>query len=76
MKLILLVGFAAILSACGEVKHPAWKTAPMDYVCTSAQFSKVQIEADYCNATTGYFGSYCLGSAMIRNCSFAGGPTP
>jgi hypothetical protein len=68
MRLIIFIGVAILLTACDINKLPPWKTALMERDCSEEEFEKVKVEAEYCNASTDYFGSYCLGTAMIRNC--------
>ena len=70
MKHTVIAVLVVIISGCGESK-PEWYTAQERMRCTVVQFERVRIEADYCTATTGFFGSYCFGAALMRNCSVA-----
>jgi hypothetical protein len=45
-----------------------YETAPSEYVCTVEQQARVEREAQWCDAHTSFFSSYCYGSAFIRVC--------
>lgn len=76
MKYVVILA-AVLLVGCdggktttdGYIKprHPT-DTAPMDYDCTAEQMARVQNESTWCDKNTGYFRSFCYGSAIIRNC--------
>ena len=62
--LILLV----VLAGCEPKPRESWERAQLDYVCSTEQWSKAQSESTYCISNTTYYGSYCIGAAIIRNC--------
>ena len=66
MNKISILFLVTLLVGCDDSVD--WKKAMTERDCTAEQFEKVKSEAEYCNATTDYFGSFCLGTAMIRNC--------
>lgn len=43
--------------------------APKVHTCTEEQMTKVQSETLFCKNETGYFASYCYGTAIMRNCT-------
>lgn len=80
MKSILLI-FVAFLTGCygspAVVGINAWETAPLDYICTAVEMVRVEREAKWCKENTGYLGTYCYGSAMMRSCAMKRGePKP
>jgi len=67
LKLINLILVLFLCAGCDSVKSE-WQTAPLDYNCTTEQMIKAQNEAGWCQKNTDYFGAYCYGTAIIRNC--------
>ena len=65
--LVLLV---VLLAGC-DVSNPnlGWKTAPQTHACTIEQHTKVESEAAFCKAQSGYISTYCYGAAIMRNCT-------
>lgn len=43
--------------------------APKVHTCTDEQMVKVESETLFCSNETGYFASYCYGTAIMRNCT-------
>lgn len=70
MKKLYCMMFILLLTSCDQ-ENTDWRDAMEDRKCSTEQFEAVKQEADYCNATTDYFGSFCLGTAMIRHCPIA-----
>lgn len=66
-KVFLLLLLLLLCTGCDSQKRE-WQTAPVDYTCTVEQMVKAQNEADWCVKNTGYYGTYCYGAAIIRNC--------
>jgi len=70
MSRLFCMMFIALLTGCNQ-ENADWRNAMIDRKCSVEQFEVVEKEANYCNATTDYFGSFCLGTAMIRHCPIA-----
>ena len=78
MKYIIALTAFCLLAACDggttdkngyHKNHHPTELAPMEYDCTADQMKRVQEESTWCDKNTGYFRSYCYGSAIIRNCT-------
>lgn len=70
MKPLILVLACIGLSACGP-QEPDWTNAPLTHRCTPDQAKQVDYETSTCVKTgtwSGYSGTYCFASAIIRNC--------
>jgi hypothetical protein len=71
MKVTALL-IVALLTGCvseAEKQAGAWREAPYEYVCTGVQMARVQRETLFCKENTGFYPSYCYGSAIMRNCT-------
>lgn len=66
----MIVCVALLISSCGlaEKKAP-WENALIDCKCTEEQWKKVERESKWCDENTDFFGSYCLKTAIWRNCT-------
>lgn len=71
MKIFYLIALVLCIAGCGldDYQQPDWKLAPTEYTCTDEQYRRVERDTNFCNATTDYFGAYCYGAAIIRNCT-------
>lgn len=69
MKTALFLFISLALCSCERKSTPDWGNAPKEYNCTTDQMQKAQLEAEWCIKNTGYFASYCYGTAIIRNCT-------
>lgn len=68
-KVLSIAILTIVLWGCENPEPPEWQMAPQIYDCTEEQTKVVQQEAKFCMDNTTYFSNYCLGTAMMRNCS-------
>ena len=70
MKMMIAL-LAVLLAGCAAQSDPDWMNAPTQYRCTMEQAKQVDLETRTCDSTgkwSGYQGTYCYGSAIMRNC--------
>jgi len=63
----ILPFFLLALAGCDMPTDQA-SDAMRSYTCTTEQMTKAQNEAHWCVTHTDFLPSYCLGTAIIRNC--------
>ncbi len=65
-----LIILLLLLSGCGSLYDPYTSDEALKtHSCTKEEFERVKNETLFCRNNSGYLGSYCFGTAIIRVCS-------
>lgn len=72
MKIIIsTLSLSLLISGCLQksMLDESWGKAVLTRECTPQEMNRVQSETLFCTTNTGWNGSFCYGSAIIRNCA-------
>lgn len=69
MNKLILCFVVLFFIGCEQHEMPSWDRAPLEYKCTDSEIDRVHKEAKFCDDQTGYYSTYCYGSAIMRNCT-------
>lgn len=68
MKLLIAGMVVTALSGCSKGPDYVSPNSLTTQSCSEEQWAKVEKEAKFCAENSSHFKSYCLSSAMTRNC--------
>jgi len=67
LVVIVISGIMSLVS-CQNDPSKEWQSAADNHICTTEEMERVEQETKFCSKNASFPGSYCYGTAIIRNC--------